>query len=223
MAVKVTDYFLRDGFERNDYISKVIKESLSTYFVYRYCEEYKIDTDFINDLRFCVPTLAPASGFIYINSDNEFKNIFECSIESMDRALRILLRTSNELLYSVINHNTYKNIVLKNDKKFDFRPVEPYDFMIDFEEYLKKSLSDGTVKSYISWVSSSFKTYLGINVIVLSVVDYESRIQVVSKVLSLVTGKDDLSSNQRAALHALEEFIKNKDVNWHGINVTIKD
>ena len=92
--------------------------------------------------------------------------------------------------------------------------------MIDFNDYLLESKSEGTVKSYISWVSSAFETYLGMNIRILSVLNHESRIQVVDKVLSLITGKDDLSNNMRSALHALKTFITIKNAGWEGIDIT---
>lgn len=220
MAKENNDLINNDGFERNDYISKVVKESLSTYFIKCYFNTYGLGCHFLKDLHYRVPYLEPASAYVYINGHNHFIDIFEKSLLSMDVALRMLLGFSNELLYSVINHDFYRNFVLKHDKRTDFSTITPYDFMIDFNDYLLESKSEGTVKSYISWVSSAFETYLGMNIRILSVLNYESRIQVVDKVLSLITGKDDLSNNMRSALHALKTFITIKNASWEGIDIT---
>ena len=222
LAKKVTDYKHNDGFERKDYLAKLVKESLTTYFVFRYCKTYGINTEFLNVFAPCIPTYVPEAGYKYISDDLMFAKVLKKSLENSDEAVRMMFGDSNEVLYETFNHDFYLNYTLREDKKSNYSTIIPYDFMIDFEDYLLRKTSGDTYKSYLSWVRSAFETYLRMDIRILSVLDYNSRIQTVKNVLDLIKDNDSLANNQKSALRALLDFISEENNSWNGIDITVK-
>ncbi len=96
----------KDICRRNDYTTRVIKESFATAFEYSYCEENSIamSTDYLTTLRKHSVVFYPYSGAIMLESfpctsyqldKKSFYKIFGNSIDDMDLALRTLLDTKD--------------------------------------------------------------------------------------------------------------------------------
>ena len=90
---------------RWDYTSQVVKESLASYFEYRYCIKYNylaaakdLDKSWLQYSVYCYPY----SGALSFKKNNcNFKDIFDISLTDMDGSLRQLLHA--ELFYKIKN------------------------------------------------------------------------------------------------------------------------
>jgi hypothetical protein len=80
------------------------------------------------------------------------------------------------------------------------------NIMIDFEDYLLRKTSGDTYKSYLSWVRSAFETYLRMDIRILSVLDYNSRIQTVKNVLDLKDEKNTYLIDDKDKKKITDEF-----------------
>lgn len=77
-------------FTRRDYTSKIVKESLASYFEVEFCRTYGISTNVDSSWKTDI-LKSPYSGARYINGWEHFKKVFDYSIKDMDNALRCLL------------------------------------------------------------------------------------------------------------------------------------
>ena len=72
-----------DIFKRNDYTSKVVKYSLSGYYIYTYCEHYRLEHCLKNIVNYS-PLSYPKAGLLYIADFEHYYNIFTASINDFD-------------------------------------------------------------------------------------------------------------------------------------------
>lgn len=100
---KCPDYLHNDGFERNDYIAKMIKSSLALQNAYKYSYKYNLDKHyFVKYLSFDFHNI-PEAGFSLLVDNDDFIEVYNNSLSNMDEALRYMLRMSNLLLYDFYN------------------------------------------------------------------------------------------------------------------------
>lgn len=113
IVLKNTSLPFCDGFKRSDYISSLIKDSLATYYTYKYCFKYNLSKIlFIPAIRLH-QLIYPAAGFSYILDSNHYQKIFNESIKSMDKALKILFKNNEEQCYEIINRDIYIKYIEK--------------------------------------------------------------------------------------------------------------
>ena len=139
--------------KRNDYTSKIVKESLASRFEAFYCKilgitYYKLIEDSWN--RYSV-FVYPYSGAKFIESSTSFSKIYELSISDMDGALRLLLPKDEFYAFKNKKENrifTLKKKEIRMSKATSSRDYSKYEF--DGNMYSKNQLVLAVVKKYFS-------------------------------------------------------------------------
>ena len=90
--------FFNELKSRHDYTSKVIKESLASYFENKYYNNHRLANEWMLDIL-----KSPYSGARYILDDNHFRNIFDVSLGDLDNALRCLCKLDLDVFYRIKN------------------------------------------------------------------------------------------------------------------------
>ncbi len=93
---------------RDDYTSKVVKESLAAFFEFYYCGRNGISTDIDNDWQTNPVYIYPYSGAKYLSllgngASASPLDVFEASLRDVDKALRLLLKADMYAFYDVKN------------------------------------------------------------------------------------------------------------------------
>ena len=205
-----------DSCKRHDYLSEVIKDSLSIYYTSNYCKLHNNANYFLKSISDTEPDYFSFAGAKYIKDETHFNKIFNEALLSTNEAIKVLFNYDENLYYNLINRNLYIAVLKEEYKDSNNLDITPYDYMNYFEYYLYIRIHDTNISNYILSIMDSFQKHLNMNYRILSVLDYESRLHLIDIMLSKVTS-DGLEKD--SLLH-LKKFIKHNHYQWQGINIT---
>ncbi len=135
--------------EREDYTSKVVKESLAAFFEMYYCSRYTIPTDIDSDWQKNPVYVYPYSGAKYLSlSGNRasklFLDVFDASLLDTDKALRSLLEANMDVFYRVKNIKEMIVRTVTNKALVNAAPSAPILTLTDKEmKKLLKGMGEG--------------------------------------------------------------------------------
>ena len=206
-----------DIFKRNDYTSKVVKYSLSGYYIYTYCEHYRLEHCLKNIVNYS-PLSYPKAGLLYIADFDHYYNIFTASINDFDKALRILFEDAicscpvdlsfddvenpMDVFYDIKNY--YSGI----KRKKSIIDLKTSKVKIDYINLFKKSLSlaPSTIEDYCDRIKRLFKKYYEIEEDLL-LIDIKVLIKLTQTLIEKETG------NNLSALNKFIDFLNEYEVN----------
>ena len=134
--------------QRNDYLSRVIKESFASYFEYLYCNANNIKNPVAYSWDMHSITIYPYSGAKFIKDENDFIDLINYSLEEgMDAAL-LKIVNSIKTYYKIISN---KNIVYNKTMSNNSNETKNYSkYIFEGNEYGKGRLVLAVVKKYVS-------------------------------------------------------------------------
>ncbi len=203
-----------DAYNRKDHNSNLIKESLTAFYLKQYCTKNNLSaSDLLSAARTLNPIIYPGAGYLSIKDKKHYDEIFNKSIYSTDEALKIMFTNDEKLYYQIVNRES----TIQSLKKDLY--IIPFDFMYAFEEYLvKKQRSFYIITHYKRTIKALFKQHLNIDVNILSVVDYNSRLYLVNLLLSKVE-QGKIQFKHVAATKAFKKFLLSTKEHSQGINI----
>ena len=170
-----------DVTERCDYTSTVVKEALASRYEFEYCKKCGIRCNLDETWRKTRPWEFPYSAAQYLKTADFFIQVLEKSAYDMDAALRLLMKEDIPEFYNIKNVIITKEIVKSKPTNppvnatpitvtpvavsAPSKPSSPKDLLEDFKAYLYEvqGLTEGSIKSYVSWIKGAFAIYLNIH------------------------------------------------------------
>lgn len=136
-------------FERADYTSTIVKESLASYFQNEFSISKKLNVSVSRSWYMNILS-SPYSGANYINDWLHFNNILTHSLSDMDKALRILFKNYIDYFYIVKNSVTIVKKNVSTPKTITRTPKDYSKYEFNGVEYTKSELVLAVVKQYVS-------------------------------------------------------------------------
>ena len=194
--------FIIEMSKRHDYTSKVVKDSVSTYFTNIYNDMYKVSLYYLSDLQDFSPVTYSKAGMLYILDINHLLTILNESIYDMDQALRMMLK-NNQVFFDIKNL-AYSYAIKaaktnrKTSSKYDRTYLDGY-----VKDYSSKK-SSKTALDYERAIIRAINNHLNISIQELFNLDIKSIINHLEEILDLLNSKE--SSAVKSFIEYLSEL-----------------